>query len=101
MSFGEEGRVHPKPFEDAATPIKNEPSIGASCRTLLFISFTNPKNRMTAENLMESHIRKLMQVLPPPESPKNNQGDWNAVKKYLGTILPSDYKEFTEAYGTV
>ena len=50
---------------------------------------------------MQSHIEELQQILPPPNSPKNNTGDWAAVESSLGIALPSDYKEFTKSYGSV
>lgn len=50
---------------------------------------------------MKSRIAELMELLPPPAEPRNNVGDWAEVEADLGTALPSDYKEFTERYGTV
>lgn len=50
---------------------------------------------------MKSRIDELMQLLPPPVSPCHNRGDWTQVEAALGTRLPTDFKEFTNAYGSV
>jgi hypothetical protein len=38
--------------------------------------------------------------MPPPSSPIAADGDWQAVAKALGTLLPSDYGAFIKRYGT-
>jgi hypothetical protein len=50
---------------------------------------------------MQNKIEELKKLLPPPSIPRNNSGDWSDVERALGTKLPSDYKQFTELYGTV
>lgn len=37
--------------------------------------------------------------LVPPPSPAPPPPDWNAVHRRLGTALPSDYRDFIDAYG--
>lgn len=44
-------------------------------------------------------LDKLKKLLPPPENPVDNRGDWEQVEELLGTTLPKDYKQFTEIYG--
>jgi SUKH superfamily protein len=45
-------------------------------------------------------IEDFKNVLTPPVEPFQAIGDWAAVEAELGTSLPSDYKQFIEAYGT-
>lgn len=52
-------------------------------------------------NAMQSNIQELIRLLPPPTSPRHNRGDWAQVEAALNTALPDDFKEFTEAYGSV
>ena len=47
-----------------------------------------------------SHLKKLWKLLPPPQSPVENKGDWKEAEKEIGTALPEDYKEFISTYGT-
>jgi len=50
---------------------------------------------------MNSRIEELVELLPPPSTPRNNQGDWSQLESSLGTRLPTDFKDFTGVYGTV
>lgn len=43
---------------------------------------------------------KLKQLLPVPDMPRDNQGDWSKVESNFGIALPDDYKEFIENYGS-
>ncbi len=47
-------------------------------------------------------LEHLARVLPPPTHPYNTgtPDRWDAVEKSLGFVLPADYKEFTDTYGT-
>jgi len=49
---------------------------------------------------MNFPFKSLLQLIPPPLSPVENQGNWRDVETRLGTILPADYKWFIETYGT-
>ena len=42
----------------------------------------------------------LIEHVPPPANPVENQGDWAQVELQLGTSLPDDYKWFISVYGT-
>lgn len=50
---------------------------------------------------MTSTLRALTTLLPPPQSPTHNHGDWALVEAEVGCTLPDDFKEFTEIYGCV
>ncbi len=50
---------------------------------------------------MKSCIDELTKQLPPPNSPRNNSGEWPDVEQLIGTSLPQDFKDFTARYGTV
>jgi hypothetical protein len=47
-------------------------------------------------------LERLGQLLPPPEDPvePGRPDGWAAVEAALGTGLPSDFKAFTERYGS-
>ncbi len=49
---------------------------------------------------MNDLLMSLTEILPPPESPEENRGDWDSAEARLGTLLPSDYKRFVGIYGT-
>lgn len=50
---------------------------------------------------MHANVAKLIQVLSPPENPKYNRGNWDEVAHEIGTGFPTDFMDFTEAYGAV
>ena len=43
---------------------------------------------------------RLLEAMPPPEQPRCNAGDWDALEATLGIAFPSDYKRFIDIYGT-
>jgi hypothetical protein len=45
-------------------------------------------------------LSKLFQLVPPPELPVGNKGNWLEVERALGTALPQDYKAFVSNYGS-
>jgi hypothetical protein len=47
-----------------------------------------------------AQFKKLLSILPPPESPLESTGEWKDVAKEIGTPFPEDYKKFIAAYGT-
>ena len=49
---------------------------------------------------MNDALSELIAILPPPATPEENHGDWNAAEKQLGASLPADYKAFVETYGS-
>ena len=49
---------------------------------------------------MNPRFQSLTQLLPPPQTPVENQGDWTNVEQQLGMPLPADYKWFISTYGT-
>lgn len=49
---------------------------------------------------MDLCIQELLQLVPPPAEPKNAQGNWRQLESDLGVALPSDYKQYIEAYGS-
>ena len=38
--------------------------------------------------------QSLIELVPPPTNPVENQGDWAQVEQQLETSLPDDYKWF-------
>jgi hypothetical protein len=44
-------------------------------------------------------LATLKAILPAPENPKSNAGDWEQIEENLNVNLPSEYKEFIEHYG--
>ena len=49
---------------------------------------------------MKRSIQCLKKILPVPETPVENVGDWDAVEERLGSKLPQDYKNFISLYGS-
>ena len=49
---------------------------------------------------MVSPLDKLVETMPPPETPLAASGDWQQVAAEVGTSLPSDYTGFIARYGT-
>jgi len=46
-------------------------------------------------------INDLITLMPPPEAPIEAGGaTWASVESAVGSVLPIDYKEFIEKYGT-
>jgi len=47
-------------------------------------------------------LQKLWEIMPPPERPYaiGTPGAWSAVEAQLGFVLPRDYKEFIDTYGS-
>lgn len=45
-------------------------------------------------------IDSLLRIMPPPKKPVEALGSWDNIEELLGVKLPSDYKEFIEAYGS-
>jgi hypothetical protein len=47
-------------------------------------------------------LERLQQLLPPPAAPvePGRPDGWPAVEQRLGTALPTDFKAFTERYGS-
>jgi len=45
-------------------------------------------------------LAKLVAVMPPPKRPLYSDGNWEAVEKAIGLLLPADYKAFIETYGS-
>ncbi len=50
---------------------------------------------------MHPNVARIIELLPPPEVPKFNKGDWREVEAELGTPLPHDFMDFIEVYGAV
>jgi hypothetical protein len=48
---------------------------------------------------MATTLDKLVELMPPPERPTDNKGDWSKLEKKLHTPFPDDYKEFVARYG--
>lgn len=49
---------------------------------------------------MDSALKELTRLFPPPARPQRPTGDWSAVERELGYTLPTDYKQFIATYGT-
>ena len=47
-----------------------------------------------------SRIADLIALVPPPIEPRDANGDWEVVENDLGIVLPHDYKEYIQCYGT-
>jgi hypothetical protein len=47
-----------------------------------------------------AHLKRLMEIAPPPARPVAGRGDWAGVVKLVGLALPSDYRPLVEAYGS-
>ncbi len=47
-------------------------------------------------------IDRLIEVMPPPQSPVDlgTSIDWASIEQQVGLPLPTDYKEFIATYGT-
>jgi hypothetical protein len=47
-------------------------------------------------------LARLVQIAPPPAAPveTGSPKQWNLIQKRLGIILPTDYKNFIDRYGT-
>ena len=45
-------------------------------------------------------LRSIAKLVPPPSSPRGLDRSWKAVERELGIVLPGDYKDFIDAYGT-
>lgn len=48
------------------------------------------------------HLSHLIRIIPPPDEP-NETGSlkgWNRVQEHLGQVLPMDYKDFIDCYGS-
>ena len=50
---------------------------------------------------MHPNVAKIVELLPPPEHPQFNRGDWREVEAEIGTPLPQDFMDFNETYGVV
>ncbi|MCC7420475.1 MAG: hypothetical protein IT428_09350 [Planctomycetaceae bacterium] len=61
----------------------------------------NARPTSLLHEVMHPNARQLIELLPPPESPRYAVGDWSEVERHLGTALPQDFKDLTEAYGAV
>ncbi|MCC9609496.1 SMI1/KNR4 family protein [Blastopirellula sp. JC732] len=48
---------------------------------------------------MHPNVKLLTSLLPPPETPCCNWGDWDLVTSEIGSELPEDFKSLTETYG--
>jgi len=42
----------------------------------------------------------LTKILPPPIQPVEACGSWSNIEEALGALLPADFKEFIETYGS-
>jgi hypothetical protein len=49
---------------------------------------------------MASYWKRLTSLLPVPESPRGLDTDWESIEHELGIVLPSDYKQFINHFGT-
>jgi hypothetical protein len=49
---------------------------------------------------MNTLLEELVKLVPPPAEPRNAQGDWDQIQQNLGLVLPADYKEYVELYGS-
>ena len=49
---------------------------------------------------MSPAMQELLVRVPPPAKPNNASGDWKQVEESLGMVLPDDYKEFINSYGS-
>jgi hypothetical protein len=49
---------------------------------------------------MNSFLRELQILVPPPSDPKNTKGNWSSIEAEMGLVFPDDYKQFIELYGT-
>ena len=45
-------------------------------------------------------LKKLLKLVPPPAKRVEASGDWPGVERGIGTKLPTDYRQFIEAYGS-
>ena len=48
-------------------------------------------------------LAELERILPPPESKfevASSPDEWKFVESTIGTVLPTDYKQFIDAYGS-
>lgn len=49
---------------------------------------------------MSSSLTEIMELLPPPAEPQGLDRSWEEVEEDLGCVLPADYKEFIDQYGS-
>ncbi|VTR99368.1 Uncharacterized protein OS=Streptosporangium roseum (strain ATCC 12428 / DSM 43021 / JCM 3005 / NI 9100) GN=Sros_9077 PE=4 SV=1 [Gemmata massiliana] len=49
---------------------------------------------------MDSFLRAMTLLIPPPVEPRDTIGDWSALEAEMGLIFPEDYKQFIALYGT-
>lgn len=49
---------------------------------------------------MNSSLTEIMELLSPPAKPQGLDRSWEEVEKELGCVLPADYKEFIDHYGS-
>ena len=51
---------------------------------------------------MNTAIKDLLRILPPPEIPVHagSPEDWPAIESAIGFALPADYKQFINLYGS-
>ena len=50
---------------------------------------------------MPSSIDNIVVLLPPPSVPSENGGKpWSEIEQSIGSVLPADYKNFIETYGS-
>lgn len=45
-------------------------------------------------------IEELIACIPPPENPRDTEGDWAAVEATLDIHFPSDFRQLVSRYGT-
>ncbi len=49
---------------------------------------------------MDSLLQELARLVPPPAEPKHAKGDWKSLEQDMGLVLPGDYEEYIELYGS-
>jgi hypothetical protein len=49
---------------------------------------------------VNSFLRELRLLVPPPPDPRNARGDWRTLEAEMGLVFPDDYKQFIGLYGT-
>jgi len=48
---------------------------------------------------MENDLQQLIDLVPPPVSPRHSSGDWRGIEDQLNLKLPIDFKLLTKVYG--
>jgi len=48
---------------------------------------------------MDKSLQELIEMMPPPENPRNQRVDWERLEERVGLPYPESFKEYVAVYG--